>query len=449
MAIVAGFPYFPIQFDKDGRRAAVSDADLAGLGQHLETKKPTDLLVVSHGWNNNMDEAAELYAELLGNMRTLLDQGKLPGLAGRSFAVVAILWPSKKFEDSELIPSGAAGVGGVVKTADLLRQIEALEGAFDAAHGDASLEEMKGLLSKLEDSDAACRRFAELARGLVAKAGADREDASDRFFSIEPKALFDAMALPVSFVEGPQPGGTVTGGAGGALGIGDEAGTGAAAGLGSFFSGVLSGARNILNYTTYYQMKERAGLIGASGVNPMLRALKVEHPSLRLHLVGHSFGGRLVAAAVAGVDGASVLEVASLSLLQAAFSHYGFSGNWDDQGSKGFFRRVVDAGAVAGPVIITCTEKDKAVGVAYPIASLLANQVASGIGDKNSRFGGIGRNGAQKSDAVDAALLDVGASYSLAKGTLHNLEARSLIKDHGDVRNARVAYAVLTAVSIT
>jgi hypothetical protein len=66
-----------------------------------------------------------------------------------------------------------------------------------------------------------------------------------------------------------------------------------------------------------------------------------------MHLVGHSFGGRLVAAAVAGTDDASVLKVASMSLLQGAFSHYAFSGNWDGKGAKGFFRRVIDKGAVA------------------------------------------------------------------------------------------------------
>jgi hypothetical protein len=451
MATVAGFPYFPIQFDKEGRLAAGSHDELSAFEEHLGTATPTDLLVVSHGWNNNMREAEDLYEELLGNMRTLLDQDKVPGLRGRTVAVLAILWPSKKFEDSELIPSGAAGVGSVVKADDVSAQIEKLKGGFDAEDGDAKLDKMKALMPKLEDSDAACRQFVELARGLVKSTDTDDEDASDRFFSAAPKAVFDAMALPVSFVGGAQqPGGTdAAGGLGGASGLGDGSETGSAAGLGNFFSGALSGARNILNYTTYYQMKERSGRVGAGGVNPLLRQVTARHPQMRLHLVGHSFGGRLVAATCAGTDDASVLKVASMSLLQAAFSHYGFSGNWDGNGAKGFFRRVVDKKAVAGPVIITCTPMDKAVGAAYPMASLLANQVASGLGDKNSKYGGIGRNGAQKSDAIDAALLDVGAAYTLTAGKLHNLEAGSRIKDHGDVRNSRVAYAVLTAVAGT
>lgn len=447
MATVAAFPYFTLQFDKNGTRAAVSDGELAAFERFLDTERPTDLLVVSHGWNNSMAEAEALYAELLGNMRTLLDQDAVAGLAGRSFAVLAVLWPSKRFEDSELIPSGAAGAGSVVKVDDVGAQIDAVKGGFDAPDGDAKLDEMKALLPRLAESDTACRQFVELARGLVARTEAGEEDASDRFFDARPKAVFDAMALPVSFVDGAQPDDMgAMGGVGGAAGFGDAGETGAAAGFGNFFSGVLSSARNILNYTTYYQMKERAGRIGAGGLNPLLRSIATGHPRLRLHLVGHSFGGRLVTAAVAGPDDSRVLKVASMSLLQAAFSHYGFSGDWDGAGAKGFFRRVVTANAVAGPVIITCTEMDRAVGAAYPIASLLANQVASGLGDKNSKYGGIGRNGAQKSDAVEATLVDVGAPYAFAPGRLHNLQAGSMITDHGDVRNARVAYAVLTAV---
>ena len=211
---------------------------------------------------------------------------------------------------------------------------------------------------------------------------------------------------------------------------------------------MLSGARNILNYTTYYQMKERAGRVGASGVNPLLRAVTAKHPDIRMHLVGHSFGGRLVAATVAGSDDASVLKVASMSLLQAAFSHYGFSGDWDGNGCKGFFRRVIDKGRRRpGDHHVHADGQGCGCGLSDRLAAGQPGGV--GLGDKNSKYGGIGRNGAQKSDAVDAALLDVGASYALTAGKLHNLEAGSLIKDHGDVRNPRVAYAVLTTVAGT
>lgn len=74
-------------------------------------------------------------------------------------------------------------------------------------------------------------------------------------------------------------------------------------------------------------MKDRAGHIGRSGLAPVLARLRAVAPGARVHLVGHSFGARLVTAAAAGGAGGTV---GSLSLLQAAFSHYAFARGWDD-----------------------------------------------------------------------------------------------------------------------
>ena len=72
-------------------------------------------------------------------------------------------------------------------------------------------------------------------------------------------------------------------------------------------------------------MKERSGFVGSTGVNGVLQSIRKKNPKLKLHLIGHSFGGRLVTSAVAGKDDDETLNVDSLTLLQAGFSHYGFS----------------------------------------------------------------------------------------------------------------------------
>ncbi|MGZ7072906.1 MAG: hypothetical protein ACXVKL_10750 [Candidatus Angelobacter sp.] len=208
----------------------------------------------------------------------------------------------------------------------------------------------------------------------------------------------------------------------------------------------------MLNLTTYYQMKQRAGIIGSTALNPMLRAIAQQNPQLHIHLIGHSFGGRLVTATAAGTGDATILKAHSMTLLQAAFSHYGFAKNWDKKNHDGFFRRVVDNHAISGPIAITHTVSDKAVGMAYPLASLLAGQNAAGLGDKDSDYGGIGRNGAQKTpEAIDGNLVVVGEKYIFMAGKLHNLNALNsagdLIKSHGDVRNRDVAYTVLSAIA--
>lgn len=170
-------------------------------------------------------------------------------------------------------------------------------------------------------------------------------------------------------------------------------------------------------------------------------------PGVHIHLVGHSFGGRLVTAVAAGPDDDSPSKVASMSLLQAAYSHYGLAKNWDGE-KDGAFRRVITKAAVSGPIIVTCTANDRAVGLAYPIASLIAQQVANRLGDENDKFGGMGRNGAQKTpEAINQKLLAVGESYVLLPYHVHNLKTSDLIKDHGDVANPEVVYAVLSAMA--
>jgi pimeloyl-ACP methyl ester carboxylesterase len=215
----------------------------------------------------------------------------------------------------------------------------------------------------------------------------------------------------------------------------------------SFLDGPRAAARNLLNFATYYKMKERAGIVGRTGANQVLRTIRASNPNLRLHLIGHSFGGRLVTAAALGPDGAAAVQPQTLTLLQAAFSHYGFAQHWDGV-NDGLFRRVVTDQRVAGPVLITYTRNDTAVGLAYPIASQIARQTAAWVGDKNDRYGGIGSNGAQKTpEAVDEDLLVVGSPYAFQRGQLHNLKADAFIANHSDICKNEVAYAIQVAIS--
>jgi len=55
--------------------------------------------------------------------------------------------------------------------------------------------------------------------------------------------------------------------------------------------------RNLLKPFTVWQMKDRAGVVGAHGVAPLLEAL-LAHSSARVHLLGHSYGCKVVMTAV-------------------------------------------------------------------------------------------------------------------------------------------------------
>jgi hypothetical protein len=142
-----------------------------------------------------------------------------------------------------------------------------------------------------------------------------------------------------------------------------------------------------------------------------------------------------------------------MSLLQAAFSHNGFS-----KSMNGFFRSAVDNQRIKGPIVITYTPNDRAVGIAYPVASRLAGTVASALGDANDKFGGLGRNGTQKMEPGEVVqgvdrLLAVGGSYSWQSGRFHNLESSKYIIDprgrdaHGFVTGKEVAWAISRAMA--
>lgn len=440
---------FDMEFDKDG--AVFDAAQLAALTAGLEPF--SDLLVLSHGWNNDKAEATALYEELLGNADRLLrlrEESSVPEtlrqftdrLRGRTFAALRIYWPSKKFADADLIPGGGAATTQAEKD-----NFDAVERVLDELKVDpqrlgdrtvdpvrhAAMEQAKALLPNLATASAQ-KDFVDLLRSMMDPAAAEKDDASEDFLSVAPETLFANAAMPVM-----APGG---GAGGGSAGMPDGTATSV---LGDLLSGVQAAARRIANYTTYYQMKSRAGAVGSTGVADMLKQIRLHKPTLRIHLVGHSFGGRLVTAAANALP-ANTAAV-SMTLLQAAFSHNGLSGGFGDTRKKGFFRAIIDEQRISGPIVITHTKNDKAVGIAYPLASRIAGQNAAALGDQNDPYGGMGRNGAQHTDEADnvATMGLPGTSYAFKPGRIHNISSDT-ITGHSDVTRIEVAYALLSAV---
>ena len=441
MSTIAGFPYFEIQFTKEGKVFLASEAK--ELTDYLQQNQPTDLFVISHGWLTDTQGAKHLYETFFDQIRNIMNGGRVSGIQQRSFVVLGVLWPSKKFASQELTAGGAASAGDSTQEA-LEEQLAGLEELIGDPGTGPAFQELRALIPQLPENPVAGREFADLVRRLLPRQAADDEDASSAFFDLDSEEIVELLGQPIlADLEVGDGGGAAD------MGDGPDQPGGDAAGFPTL-GGITGAAANLLNFATYYEMKQRAGMVGMKGLNPLLQTIHQQHPALQLHLVGHSFGGRLVSAAALGNSAQPILKVDTLSLLQSAFSHYGFAKKFD--GSKdGFFRKVVDNHCVAGATLITHTSNDRAVGVAYPIASALARDNASALGDENDRFGAIGRNGAQKTPEAVAglSLLAVGQPYGFQAGKLHNLKADAYIKNHGDICGPEVAYAVLTAVAMS
>ncbi|HEV8336558.1 MAG TPA: hypothetical protein VGR67_09095 [Candidatus Polarisedimenticolia bacterium] len=436
------FPSFEIEFTKEGDPFGDSDAVTDKIARQAPL---TDLFVISHGWNNDLADARTLYETFFKRVGEVAKAGIIPGLSQRSFGVLGIYWPSKKFTEKDLIPGGGSASAAPQNTDAVIRILEELKNdpvrlgkrSVDAAKA-KKIDRAKELLSKLDDPGAQ-EEFVAILRAVLQPGAAHAEDASDAFFKSSPKKLFADLD---GGVQAPR-----AAGGGGAADVGSGEG---AAGIKDLFSGVVGAARRMANFATYYQMKNRAGIVGKDGVAKMLRAIRKRKPEMGLHLIGHSFGGRVVTAAADALD-ANTSKV-TLTLLQAAYSHNGLASKFDGQ-HDGAFRGLVSKKRASGPIIITHTKNDKAVGVAYPLASRLANAKASAFGTANDPYGGMGRNGAQFTPEVSASfdsLRDFGelksTPYDFKPGAIYNLNADQFIKDHSDICKQEVAAALLSVV---
>ncbi len=333
----------------------------------------------------------------------------------------------------------------------LKKQLALLSDAFPDKASKAKFAAATKLLDSLEKDVAAQRKFVDLLRGFwtTGKAGSDALPTAAG--KTPGDKVLAALAPPVLDLPSPQK--RSSGGASSIgsvkIGGGESSGAGGSGSAAGLFGSILNGARNALNMTTYFTMKERAGTVGAKGLAPVLQRIHAELPALKLQLAGHSFGGRLVTAAVNALPKGAANRVQSLFLMQAAFSHYGMAQKYDGT-SNGLFRSVIADGKVTGPIYITFTAKDKAVGLAYPLASRLGGQVASGLGDANDKYGGIGRNGAQKTpEAQKGTLLPASKAYKFSAGAVYNLDANAIITAHSDICRAEVAHALVSAIATT
>ncbi len=426
MADLFGFPNAEIQFRSDGSVDGSSNGGVAAARALAADPTVTDLLVLTHGWNNDIAGARELFAQLARSLRGVTDDGHgLP--PGRALGILGVIWPSRQFALPDQMAGLAAAVGPSVTPQDLLDALDGLRAVFPTEA--PRLDMAAALVPHLTDKASARRAFVELVRGLLTPDGGDPAEGPPALFTLPGDVVLDRLAVPAP--------------------VGVPDGVGHAAAVGGLLGGILGAGLNLLNYTTFYAMKERSAVVGTAGLAPLLTA--IARPGLRLHLAGHSFGARLVSAAVKALPAGSA--VASVALLQGAFSHFGFSADWDPVApgpQAGFFRSDVAEPKVAGPVLVTHTANDVAVGIAYAVASRLANQVAAGIGGPDDRYGGIGRNGAQRTDeAVPGTLLAVGGAYPWRPHRPHNLLADAFVANHSDVKGPEVAYAVLSAAAAT
>lgn len=414
MASIAGLPYYEVTFAADGTLS--SDG---GLPAAARTGAITDLFVFSHGWNNSVDSARSLYQ----GMFTLLAGMLGPKL--QTSAAAGIIWPSLLFPEDDPGTPDTPSTGAQLATA--------LAPAFPGQ--EQNLATMGTMLDQHPQDSAQLQQFHQLASGLVTTPVLAPEDA------------------------GPQA--AITGDTGAVFGHAaamTKTPASDAQGLPNPFTALWSGAREVLRGMSYYEMKNRAGVIGQKGLGPLLAKLSPAGSALRIHLMGHSFGARLVSFSLTGLPDTAIGDaspVKSLTLIQGAFSHFSFAQPTPCQAvQSGALSGVKNR--VGGPLLATFTSADRAVGWWYPAASMLAHQNAESLTDLTYEWGGMGHDGFQQSPAGTTLQLQAqGFNYGFTTGGVYLLDANKIICKnlsafsgaHSDIHHPEVMWAVLSAAS--
>jgi hypothetical protein len=410
---IAGLNYYELDFNADGTLS--SDG---GLPEAVQAGDIRDVFVLSHGWNNGVDSARSLYQAMF----TLLS-GMIPERRATSIAV-GIIWPSVLFPEDD--PSTAPPIPSTGQ-----QLAAALAPAFPQQQQNVAT--LGQLLDQQPQSAAKLQQFHALASGLVTTPALAPEDAGQQAAITGDTAAVFGHAAAMS-----------------------KTPTTNAQGIANPFTTLWNGGKEVLRSMSYYEMKNRAGVIGRNGLGPMLGKLAAA-PGIRVHLMGHSFGARLVAYSLSGLPQAATganSPVKTLYLIQGAFSHFAFANPVPDVLVSGPGALSDFTHNVNGPLLCTFTAADRAVGWWYPAASMLAHQNAESTDDLTYEWGGMGHDGYQQPHGgTTVKLASPGTAYNFQPGTYYLLDSNAVIcadqsqfsGAHSDIRHPEVIWAVVDA----
>ncbi|WP_234327834.1 serine-threonine protein kinase [Streptomyces sp. NRRL F-2664] len=415
-------PYAELTFDSEG------DVDRA-TQEAVARMEATDVLVFAHGWNSDRSTSNRLYDRFFAPFPALVGTGVRLGYVG-------VVWPSIRFSDEPIpdfeAPGALPGPGYGCALDPLTRQ--AL-GEFWPGRR-AELDRLAELLAEQPESAAAFIEFGALVRELagVDTVHAVAASAVPAIFADDVLEVCRALSLALARAGA----GAVAAGAG-------SAGFTVGGGL----RGLWGGAKELLRQATYYKMKKRAGVVGERGLGPVLAQLAAGRPALRFHLVGHSFGARVVSFSLRAVpDGARYIR--SMTLLQGAFSHYAFADRLPhDKGRGGALRGLHQK--VDGPVVACHSPHDSALKVFYPLASRMAGDSAGLLGF-DERWGAIGHDGVRAVPGAVRLSLDAALREGVPAAGCVSVDAGSVVRRggapsgaHSDICHAELARLVVSA----
>lgn len=433
--------YYLIVCDQDGNER--NEPDGKKLSEQIFTalaNEPiTDVFLMSHGWMGDVPAARSQYNDWIGAMaKQTADIEKLKQVRpGFNPLMIGLHWPSKPWGDEDLTSSPSFDINDEDPIEQLVDEY-----ADRIANTEAARQALQTILNSAKEDDSATDTLPpsvlsayqvlnqEANLGSEGEGGAPGSD----WEGFDPEAIYEASQdEPVSFSINS--------------------------------SSIRNAVLDPLRVLSFWKMKARARQIGENTGFNLLKALQEKSdPSVRFHLMGHSFGCIVVSSILNGPEGKGTLvrPVDSLALLQGAVSLWSYCSKISYERKRpGYFNQIIAQKKVAGPIVTTYSVYDYAVGKMYPLAGKIAFSSVDFAPGQLPKYGGIGSFGLGGDDlgAENKAMLDSNEEYNFEPGKIYNLESSKFICNvelggptsgaHGDIAKPEVAHAVWSAACVS
>lgn len=424
-------PYWELTFDADGDPGGRGrDRLLTGVTE----RGVRDLIVFAHGWNTDRSGATRLYDRFFAPVPRLAPAARV--------GYVGVLWPAMRFSD-EPIPDFPRAVAAEPARRPVLDK-DTRHALLETFPGRAILvDQIARLLEQQPAEEAELEEFGRLVRTLV------------EVVAPGPQTLFaaDTVAEGVPQSEPEMFAGSSAACEEFARALAELEASGPQEGF--RIPNPWDGAHELLRQATYYAMKRRAGTVGERGLGRVVGQLAKAAPTVRVHLVGHSFGARLVSFALRGLP-EGVRTVKSVTLLQGAFSHYAFAARLPHDARAGGVLQG-QQNRIDGPLVCCHSRHDAALGTMYPLASRMAGDSRSATGLDMGRalgamWGAMGHDGVQAVPGTRAYTLAEALEARLPASGCVNVDAAAVVRRggppagaHSDILHAELARLVLAA----
>lgn len=410
---------FLLRYGNDGQlRSPQTDQLLRNV-----VGEASDVFLFSHGWNNVFAEALDRYRDFIQGYIAQRTRFEVRMPAGYKPVLIGVIWPSTSFVMPWERGPEIAGVPNA-ETEEMLRLLSPDDELAELIDGRTALglEEARQVAKILVD-------------GLP-----DIPDADEFASPLVPDDLLRACEL------------LADDGLRADLNDFGVVGTPAQSKL-EIAGGFSFDPRDMLRVATVWTMKARAGKVGAVGVGPLVRHILRQGSAARLHLVGHSFGARVLLSALASDRPAR--PACSMLLLQAAVNRWCFAADVDGTGQPGGYQPVLDR--VERPVLTTFSSWDAPLTKFFHLAvrrNSLGEPNIAAIGDERryGALGGYGPLGLGDLTETQSAIVPTGEGpdrYRLENGRRvialncgERIGDRPAISGHGDVSNPATWWAL-------